>query len=70
MGIGKKLIDQPIQLLYPSELHCRGITATNRDDKKKELNPSTTEFCPKRTVAEVAKGWLKDIAIEEDDGYV
>ena len=65
--IGKKLIDQPIQLLYPLELHCEGITATNDNEKKNELNPSATEFCPKRTVAEIEKQCLKDIVIEEDD---
>ena len=35
-----------------------------------ELNPSTTEFCPKRTAAEIAKWWLKDIAIKKDDGDI
>ena len=61
-----KLIDRPIQLLYPLELHCEGITTTNGDEKKNELNPSVTEFRPKRTAAEIAKWRLKDIATEED----
>ena len=34
LRIGKKLIDRPIQLLYPLELHCESITATNKDEKK------------------------------------
>ena len=55
LRIGKKLIDRPIQLLYPLELHCEGITTTNEDEKKNELNPSATEFYPKRTAAEFAK---------------
>ena len=63
--IGKKLIDRPIQLLYQLELYCEGIKTTDGDEKTNELDPSATEFCPKRTVAEVAKWWLKDIAIEE-----
>ena len=67
---GKKLIDRPIQLLYPLELHCEGITPTNKDEKKNELNPSTTKFRPKRTAAEIAKWRLKDIAIEDDDGDI
>ena len=38
LRIGKKLIDRPIQLFYPLELHCEGITATNEDEKKNELH--------------------------------
>ena len=52
------------------ELHCKGITPTNKDEKKNELNPSATEFRPKRTAAEIAKWWLKDIAIENNDGDI
>ena len=37
LRIGKKLIDRPIQLLYPMELHCEGIATTNEDAKKNEL---------------------------------
>ena len=48
------------------ELHCEGITTTNEDEKKNELNPSATEFRPKRTTAEIAKWQFKDIAIEDD----
>ena len=68
--IGKKLIDWPIQLLYPLGLHCEGITTTNGDEKKNELNPSATEFRPKRTAAVITKWRLKDTAIEEDDGDI
>ena len=70
LRIGKKLIDRPIQLLYPLELHCEGMTPTNKDEKKNELNPSATEFRPKRTAAEIAKWRLKDIVIENDDGDI
>ena len=38
LRIGKKLIDRPIQLFYPLELHCEGITGTNEDEKKNELH--------------------------------
>ena len=62
LRIGKKLIDRRIQLLYPLELYCGGIATTN--------NPSATEFCRKRTAAEIAKWWLKDIVIEDDDGDI
>ena len=68
--IGRKLIDRPIQLLYPLELRCEGIATTNEDDKKNELNQSATEFRPKRTAAEIAKLRLKDIAIEDGDGDI
>ena len=70
LRIGKMLTDRPIQLLYPLELHCEGITTTNEDEKKNELNPSATEFRPKGTAAEIAKWRLKDITIEEDDGDI
>ena len=70
LSIAKKLIDRPIQLLYPLELHCEGITITNEDEKKNELNPSATKFRTKRTAAEIAKWRLKDIAIEDDDGDI
>ena len=31
LRIGKKLTDRPIQLFYTLELHCEGITPTNKD---------------------------------------
>ena len=71
--IGKKLINRPIQLLtdeYPLKLHGEGITTTNENEKKNELNPSATEFRSKRTAAEIAKWRLKDIVVEEDDGDI
>ena len=64
--IWKKLIDRPFQLLYPLELHCVGIT-TNENEKKSKLNPSATEFRPKRIPAEIEKWHLKKIIVEEDD---
>ena len=42
-------------------------SCTNEHDKKNELNPSATEFRPKRTAAKIAKWRLKDIATEDDD---
>ena len=70
LRIGKKLIDRPIQLLYPLELHREGVTTINEDEKKYELNTSATEFCPKRAAAEIPKWRLKDTAIGEDDGDI
>ena len=49
--IGKK----SIQLLFPLELHCEGITTTNENEKKNELNPSATEVRPKRPATEIVK---------------
>ena len=69
LRIGKKLIDRPIQLFYPLELHWEVVT-TSEHEKKNELNPSATEFRPKRTAAEIAKWRLKDIVIEDDDGEI
>ena len=66
LRIGKKLIDWPIQLLYPLELHCEGITTTNENEKKDELNSLATQFHPKRTAAEIAKWQFKITAIEDD----
>ena len=66
LRIWKKLIDRPFQLLYPLELHCVGIT-TNENEKKSKLNPSATEFRPKRIPVEIAKWHLKEIVVEEDD---
>ena len=70
LRIWKKLIDRLIRdwfrLLYPLELHCVGIT-TNENEKKSKLNPSATEFRPKRIPAEIAKWHLKEIVVEEDD---
>ena len=65
--IGKKLIDGPIQQLYSLKLPCECITTTNEDEKKSKLNPSA---CSKRTAAETVKWWLKDFAIQEDDGEI
>ena len=70
LRLGKKLIDRPIQLPYPLELHCESITPTSKDENKNELNPSVTEFRPKRTAAETTKWRLKNIAIENDDGDI
>ena len=66
LRIGKKLIDRPIQQLYPLELYCEGMTPANKDEKKNELSPSATEFRPKRTAAEITKWRLKHIAIENE----
>ena len=55
LHIGKKLTDRPIQLLYPLQLHSKGIKAINKDEKKNELNSSATEFHPKITAAEIVK---------------
>ena len=70
LGTRKTLIDRPIQLLYSLELHCEGITPTSGDETKNELKRSATEFCPKRTAAEIAKWPLKVIAIKDDDGDI
>ena len=70
LRIGKKLIDQALQLFYSLKLHCENIKTANEDEKKNELNPSSTGYCQKGIVAEIEKWRLKDIAIEEDHGDI
>ena len=41
-----------------------------RGGEEKPINPSATYFRSKRTAAEIAKWWLQDIAIEDDDGDI
>ena len=61
----KKYLEQPIQLLYPMELHCS--TVRNTETK---LNPNVEEFSSsqlKRKTAAVAKVKIQDIQPEGDD---
>ena len=62
----KNYLEQPIQLLYPMELHCYTIRKTS--DTK--LNPNVEEFRPsrpKRTAAAVAKLRIGNMQDEDDD---
>ena len=61
----KKYLEQPIQLLYPMELHCSTVRNTEA-----KLNPNVEESSSsqlKRKTAAVAKVKIQDIQPEGDD---
>ena len=61
----KNYLEQPIQLLYPMELHCNTVRNTEA-----KLNPNVEEFRSsrlKRTTATVARVKIPDIQQEDDD---
>ena len=64
LSIGKKLIDQPIQLFYPLELQCEGIVSTN-EDVKKQIKSICNGFSSKTNCCLYCRVRLNDIAIEE-----
>ena len=77
----KGCLEQPIQLLYPLELHCNQITSddavpkteevpSNGDiqGKPDELNVNASEFRPKRTAAIIGSIKMNDMVANETDG--
>ena len=44
---GKRIIERPIQLLYPMELHCDSKSTTSNTQEDKTLNANVEEFRPK-----------------------
>ena len=48
---GKNIIERPIQLLYPMELHCESKATTSNSQDDKTLNVNAEEFRPKRLAA-------------------
>lgn len=61
------MIDQFNRQIHWNYIHN---VITREDEKKKELDPSATEFHLKRTAAEIWKLSLKDIAFEKDDDTI
>ena len=59
---GKKVIERPVQLLYPMELHCHSKLTTSYTQDDKTLNVNAEEFQPKRSAAAVAEQRIRDIA--------
>ena len=51
----QSVIEKPIQLLYPMELHCDLKATTSNTQDEKTLNINTEEFRPKRSAAAVAE---------------
>ena len=77
----KGCLEQPIQLLYPLELHYNEITSddavprteespSNNDTQSKpdELNVNALEFRPKRTVAIIGSIKMNVMVADETDG--
>ncbi len=60
---GKSYLERAIQLLYPLELSC-DIEPERKDG---QLNPTATEFRPKRRAAVDAREITRAIAEEEDE---
>ena len=59
---GNSIIERPVQLLYPIQLHCDSkITNSNTQDGK-TLNVNGEEFRPKRSAAAVAEQRIRDTA--------
>ena len=48
---GKSVVERPIQLLYPMELHCDSKSTTSNTQHDKALNVNAKEFRPKRSAA-------------------
>ena len=48
---GQNIIERPIQLLYPMELHCESKLTTSNTQDDKTLNVNAEEFRPKRSAA-------------------
>ena len=62
---GNSVIERPIQLLYPIELHSDSKTTTNNTQDDNTLKVNVEEFCLKRLAAAVAKQRIRDIADNE-----
>ena len=62
---GKNVIERPIQMLYPMELHCDSKSTTNNIQDDKTLNVNTEEFRPKRS-SSAAEQKIRDIADYEN----
>ena len=63
---GSSVIEGPIQLLYPMELHCDAKTIITNTQDKKILNVNVKEFRPKRSAATAVEQRIRDIANNEN----
>ena len=77
----KGCLEQPVQLLYPLELHSNEITSedvvprteeipSNHDIQSKpyKLNINSSEFRPNRTAAIIGSMKVNDMVANEADG--
>ena len=46
---GNRVVERPIQLLYPMELHCDSKSTTSNTQHDKTLNVNPNEIQPKRS---------------------
>ena len=63
---GNSVIEEPIQLLYPMELHCDAKTTITNTQDKQILNVNNKEFRPKRSAATAVEQRIRDIANNEN----
>ena len=63
---GKNIIERPIQLLYPMDLHCDSKSTTSNNQDGKTLNINAEEIRPKRSAAAAAEQRIRDIANNEN----
>ena len=62
------ILNRPIQLLYPLELHCDDIRSKQQvGNKSKKLNVQAREFTPRRTAATIASLRIKDVANDDNE---
>ena len=61
---GTSVIERPIQLLYPMELHCYSKSTTSNTKQDKTLNAD--EFGPKWSTAVAAEQKIRDTASVRD----
>ena len=63
----KSQIEQPIQHLYPLELHCdmEKSTSKSKNTSYKKLNVDAKEHRPRRTEAAIAEMRTRDIIAEQ-----
>ena len=62
----RSVIEIPIQLLHPMELHCDSKSNTSNTQDDKTLNVNAEEFRPKTSTAAVAEQRIRDIADNEN----
>ena len=65
----KSIIERPIQLLYPMELHCDSKSNTSKTQDDKTLNVIAEKVRPKRSTA-LAKQRIRDFAGNENQSKI
>ena len=63
---GKNVIERPVQLLYPMELHCDSKSTTSNTHDDKTLNVNAEEVRPKRSTPAAVEQRVRDISGNEN----